>query len=450
MSARVLVVDDKAEMASAIADGLADAGYEALAVSDPKEALARIGKGEHDALVTDLRIPVHDGFELLAASRAAAPESPVIIMTAFSAIDSAVEAIRRGAYHYLTKPFSVNELALFLGRALDEVRVRRESRAVQRSLSTGLAALVGTTPAMRELHDLVRRVADADVPVLVLGETGTGKGLVARAVHTESRRARRPFVAVNCAAMPESLLESELFGHVRGAFTGAISSRSGLFETADGGTLFLDEIGEMSPALQAKLLTVLETGRFRPVGDTRERSADVRLITATHRDLRAAAAEKRFREDLLFRLDVVSLEIPALRYRRDDIPLLAEHFLKQALERRPSCPVRRFSAEAMQALLDYPWPGNVRELAHVVERVVVLGQQEEVTRAELPRTVTEPAKLPGALSFGAQVMPMRDLQRQYAAWALTQHAGHKRETCEALDIDLKTLNRLLAPPDSAN
>jgi two-component system response regulator HydG len=243
--------------------------------------------------------------------------------------------------------------------------------------------------------------------------------------------------------MPETLLESEVFGHVKGAFSGAISSRRGLFETADGGTLFLDEIGEMSAALQAKLLTVLETGRFRAVGDTRERSADVRLVTATHRDLRAATFERTFREDLLFRLNVVSLEVPPLRYRRNDVPLLLEHFLAQALVRRPNATVRRFAPDAMKALLEYQWPGNVRELAHLVERVVVLGQHEAVGKDELPGALLNPLPAAGSLQFSGGVLRMRELQRQYAAWALAQHGGHKRETCEALDLDLKTLNRLL-------
>jgi two-component system response regulator HydG len=440
MKARVLVVDDKVEMARAIADELGDLGFQATALSDPDAAMQSVKEGLHDALVTDLRMPGHDGFALLAASRSVAPEAPVIIMTAFSAMESAIDAIRRGAYHYLTKPFSVAELALFLERALDEAKVRRESRALTRSLSGSLSSLVGRTPAMKEVADLVRRVADADVPVLVLGETGTGKGVVARALHAESRRAARPFVNVNCAALPEALLESELFGHARGSFTGATSSRSGLFASAEGGTLFLDEIGELAPALQAKLLSVLETGRYRAVGEDRERSADVRIVAATHRDLRAS---QNFRQDLRFRLEVVAIELPALRARREDVPSLVEAFLAQSRARHPASPVTRASREVLELFQRYDWPGNVRELQHVVERAVLLGRQAELLPADLPKLLVE--REHAGPAFGSEVVPMRAMQRSYAAWALEQQQGHKRRTCEALDIDLKTLNRLLEP-----
>jgi two-component system response regulator HydG len=438
VKSRVLVVDDKEEMARAIAEGLGELGFEAVALSDPEEALAAVNEARHDALVTDLRMPGHDGVELLAASRRLAPEAPVIIMTAFSAIESAIDAIRRGAYHYLTKPFSVDELGLFLQRALDEAKVRRESRALTRSLSGSIASLVGQTPAMKEVADLVRRVADAGVPVLLLGETGTGKGLVARALHAESRRASRPFVNVNCAALPEQLLESELFGHARGSFTGATSSRSGLFASAEGGTLFLDEIGELAPALQAKLLSVLETGRFRAVGEDRERTADVRIVAATHRDLRAS---QTFRQDLRFRLEVVAIELPALRARREDIPHLVDAFLAQSRLKHPGSPVEHLGSEVLEVFHRYQWPGNVRELQHVVERAVLLGRESRMTLADLPRQLVEPQR--SGPEFGTAVVPMRAMQREYAAWALAQQQGHKRRTCEALDLDLKTLNRLL-------
>lgn len=439
MTARVLVVDDKREMASALADELRELGFDARALTDATAALREVERGAHDALVTDLRMPGHDGFELLAASRTAAPEAPVIIMTAFSAIESAVDAIRRGAYHYLTKPFGAAELGLFLQRGLDEAKVRRESRALTRSLSKSLPSLIGRTAAMKEVADVVRRVADADVPVLLLGETGTGKGVVARALHSESKRADRPFVTVNCAALPEHLLESELFGHARGSFTGATTSRSGLFASADGGTLFLDEIGELAPALQAKLLTVLESGRYRAVGEDRERNADVRIVAATHRDLSTADT---FRQDLRFRLEVVSIELPPLRSRREDLPLLVTHFLETSLARHAASPARRLSAEAERALLSYAWPGNVRELQHVIERAVLLAKDAALGVDLFPRKLAE-ASAPHGPDFGDEVLTMREMQRQYAAWALVQSQGHKRHTCEALQLDLKTLNKLL-------
>ncbi|HEV8550951.1 MAG TPA: sigma-54 dependent transcriptional regulator, partial [Polyangiaceae bacterium] len=294
-SKRVLVVDDDLGMAETVADGLAEHGFKAVAVADTRRALAAIEDASYDAMVADLRIPGSDGLTLLAKSRARAPESPVIVMTAFSEIDTAVESIRRGAYHYMTKPFQVAELALFLRRALDESALRREARSLRTALGSSLEGLIGESPSMVHLFDLVRRAAASSVPVLLLGETGTGKGLVARALHAESLRSEERFVVVNCAAIPETLLESELFGHVRGAFTGATADRPGLFEQADRGTLFLDEIGEMPLHLQSKLLHVLETGELRRVGSNRDYQVDVRIVAATHRDLRARVQTGTFR-----------------------------------------------------------------------------------------------------------------------------------------------------------
>jgi two-component system response regulator HydG len=441
---RVLVVDDDPALAESLADGLETHGFQATFLSDPEKAAAAVASGGYDALVTDLRMPKHDGLDLLERARLAAKDAPVIVMTAYSGIESAVECIRRGAYHYLTKPFKTDELVLFLRRGLDEATLRQESRSLRRELrsSSALANVVGKTASMREVVELVRRVADANVPVLVLGETGTGKGLVARALHAESSRAEHPFVSVNCAALPEALLESELFGHVRGAFTGATSARTGLFAAADGGTIFLDEIGEMAPALQAKLLHVLETGCVRPVGDTRERQVDVRVVAATHRDLRARAADGTFREDLLYRLDVVSIELPALRYRRDDLPLLVEHFFAKMREKHPHGVAHRMSREAMDALFAYTWPGNVRELEHLIERLVLLARRHDVELGDLPKQVVA-AEVHGQVGFGPKVIPMREMQRQYAAWALTECGGEKRATCDALEIDYKTLMRHL-------
>src|SRR4051794_16571199 len=274
---RVIVVDDNFEMARTIAEGLVDRGYDAVAVASGQEALARLRGETVDALVTDLRMPKVDGLELLAESRRLMPERPVIVMTAYSAIDTAVESIRQGAYHYLTKPFKQDELVIFLERALDQVRVKNEASALRTALKAKFSAssIIGHSPAIQAVRERIQRVADAPAPVIVLGETGTGKGIVARALHSDSRRADRPFVSVNCAALPEALLESELFGYVKGAFTGAAADRAGLFAEADGGSLFLDEIGEMPAALQAKLLHVLESGAVRPVGSTKEREIDV-------------------------------------------------------------------------------------------------------------------------------------------------------------------------------
>ena len=446
---RVLVVDDRHDMAAMVADGLCERGFEARAISDVAEAIAQLSLGKHDALVTDLRIPGSDGLELVALSRSVAPESPVIVMTAFSGIDSAVESIRRGAYHYLTKPFKVDELVLFLRRALDESALRREAKALRSALHSSRGDVIGDSPAMRDVLDLVQRVADSPVPVLLLGETGTGKGLIARAIHAESARAREPFVAVNCAAIPELLLESELFGHVKGAFTGAFADRVGLFAQAQRGTLFLDEIAELSAPLQAKLLHVLETGQVRAVGSDRERRVEARVIAATHRDLRRRVAEQSFREDLLYRLDVVSIEIPALRDRRADLPHLIEHFMPRALSRSTRDAPLHFSRAAMDALSSYAWPGNVRELEHLIERLVLFCRENEVSLADLPKSITERRPELAGPSFGERVIPIRELQRRYAAWALERLGGAKMATCEALGIDSKTLSKWLSSDGSS-
>jgi DNA-binding NtrC family response regulator len=448
--ARILVVDDNLEMARSIADGLRDIGYDADAVGSGPEAIDRMNGGEFDALVTDLRMPNVDGLALLAASRAADPERPVIVMTAYSAIDTAVESIRRGAYHYLTKPFKQDELAIFLRRALDERRLRDEASALKTTLRTQFSAgnILGSSAAIRAVRERIERAANAPAPVIVLGETGTGKGLVARALHADSRRRDGPFVSVNCAALPEALLESELFGHVKGAFTGAVGERPGLFVEADRGTLFLDEIGEMTPGLQAKLLHVLESGAVRPVGATKTKQVDVRIVAATHRDLGRAVADGRFRQDLLYRLDVVSIALPALADRLDDIPELVDHFVAEVRAKYPESPIRRFSPEALALLRQHRWPGNVRELAHTVEKIALFGRAGEVGPADVREGIgsIETGKAP---EFGGDILPLRELERRYAAWAVGQTGGHRGKAAEKLDVDPKTLRRLLGEPDRA-
>ena len=445
--AHVLVVDDKVEMAEMLADALRDEGYEAVTASSGRDALQRLERGPVDALVTDLRMPDLDGLALLAASKRLDPMRPVIVMTAYGAIDSAVESIREGASHYLTKPFKTDELVIFLGRALEEVHLRREALSLKTTLRATWApqGFVGTSPAMRAVLDVVQRIAGTDAPVLLGGETGTGKGMVAKMLHGEGARASGPFVTVNCAALPEPLLESELFGHTKGAFTGATQDRAGLFTEANGGTILLDEIGEMPLPLQAKLLHVLESHTVRPVGASRERPVDVRVVSATHRDLREAVRAGTFREDLLYRLDVVPIRLPPLRERREDVPLLAEHFLAAARARYPNSPVERLSREALGKLLDYRWPGNVRELAHLMERLVLLGRRPEIGLDELPVSVRE-AEPPRGMSFGEGVIPIRELQRRYAAWALQECGGHRGRTAERLGIDPKTLGKWLDEP----
>jgi two-component system response regulator HydG len=323
--------------------------------------------------------------------------------------------------------------------------LRKQARDLKRALHEryALGAMIGQSIAMRETFELVTRVADSTLPVVILGETGAGKSQLARALHAESERASAPFVSVNCAAIPEPLLESELFGHVRGAFTGANTARAGLFVEANGGTLFLDEIGDMHPVLQAKLLHAIENRKIRALGASRERDVDVRIVTATHRDLRKLVASGTFRGDLLYRLEGVTIEVPPLRQRREDIPLLAEHFLREAKARHPKGTVERFSAAASRVLLEYNWPGNVRELEHAVGRAFLLCRGREIEPSDLPSVVVaEPNH--SIRDFGETVIPVRELQRRYAAWALERLGGRKMITCERLGIDAKTLAKWLS------
>jgi two-component system response regulator HydG len=442
--ARVLIVDDQLAMAEMLSDDLLERGYAATPVDSGQEAARLLQEDGFDVLVTDLRMPGLDGLALLKLSKEMDPALPVIIMTAYSAVDSAIESIRRGAYHYLTKPFKVDELALFVDRSLEEARLRRETVSLRRALRDRFSTpgFVSESQAMQDVSDLVRRVADTSVPVLILGETGTGKGLIARALHSQSSRAGAPFVTVNCTTLPEALLESELFGHTKGAFTGATAPRLGLFEAANGGTLFLDEIGDLPAPLQSKLLDVLERSVVRAVGSNKERSVDVRIVAATHRNLKDRAAEGKFREDLLYRLDVVAIQLPPLRHRRDDIPSLFEHFLRGSVSKHPGSRLERVSPEAMERLVEYGWPGNVRELEHFVERAVLLAKKPELEVADLPAAMTSDGEAP--IEFGSRVLPLREMQRRYVAWAYERLGSRKLVTAERLGIDDKTLARWLS------
>jgi two-component system response regulator HydG len=442
---RVLVVDDDAAMVSTIADGLDDRGYDVARASKLEEIESLVRDLSVEVVVTDLRMPALDGIALLDLSRRIAPDRPVIVMTAFGAVDTAVQSLQKGAYHYLLKPFKVAELEIFIRRALDERALRTEAKSLRRALGDrySIDEVVARSGAMLEVRDLVDRVADADAPVVLYGETGTGKGLVARVLHARSGRGSAPFVPVNCAAIPENLLESELFGVVKGAFTGATTNRPGLFVEADGGTLFLDEVGDMVPALQGKLLDVIERQTVRALGSSRERAVNVRIVAATHRDLRARANAGLFREDLLYRLEGVAIEVPPLRQRRDDIPMLLARFLADARAQNPRSVVERFAPEAIELLMSYPWPGNVRELEHAVTRAVLLGKTAEAQPADLPAAVVNRSPADRKIDFGDDVIPVRELQRRYAAWALERLGGRKMLACERLGIDTKTLNKWL-------
>jgi len=441
--ARVLVVDDHVEMAELLADRLAEAGYGAEVAQSGEDAVAAVRRAPPDVVVTDLRMEAVDGLDVMAVVHEIDPGIPVLIMTAFGAIESAVDAIKRGAFHYLTKPFALDEALVFVERALAERRLHSENRRLRLAEreKSGFGAMVGRSRAMQRLFGIVGRVAQSQAPVLVRGESGTGKELVARSIHDEGPRRDAPFVVASCSAMPESLLDSELFGHVKGAFTGATGPRRGLFLEADGGTLFLDEVGEMPSALQAKLLRVLEDGEVRAVGSDAVRKVDVRLIAATHRDLETMARDGLFRQDLFFRLNVVPVAVPALRDRPEDVPLLLEHFLEGARARNPYSPVERFSPEAVATLARRPWPGNVREVQNLVERLVVVGTQSVVGVSDLPVEAvptSDPTPLVGAR--GALV-PLRQLEAEYIAWVVAQCGGNKTRAAEILGIDVSTIHR---------
>ncbi|MGA8891862.1 MAG: sigma-54 dependent transcriptional regulator [Anaeromyxobacteraceae bacterium] len=380
---RVLVVDDQRNMRVTTAIVLRQAGFEVAEADGGAEALEKLAAEPFDVVLTDLRMGAVDGLEVLRGALEASPSTQVIVMTAFGSIESAVEAVRRGAYDYLTKPFQSDELRVRVEKALEKRRLLGEVSLLAGDFRSryGLENVVGRSPALREVLDRAIRVAATDATVLLTGESGTGKELVARAIHAGSRRSTRPFVPVNCAAITETLLESELFGHARGAFTGAVRARRGLFEEASGGTLFIDEIGETSPGFQAKLLRALQEGEVRRVGESTAIQVDVRVIAATNQDLQRAIAEKRFREDLFYRLNVVPLRIPPLRERREDIPLLARHFLER-LNRRGG-ESRRWTVEALARMLEHDWPGNVRELENVVEQAAALSAGREIQASDV-------------------------------------------------------------------
>lgn len=390
---KILVVDDEKSLREVLSIMLKRAGYTVTEASDGDEAIGHVNKEIYDLVITDLRMPKADGMDVLKAVKSSSPDTVVLVITAFATSDSAVEAMKQGAYDYLTKPFQVDEVQLIIRNALEKRRLSTENMLLKREMASqsSFAKIVGQSEAMQKVFDVVKKVADARSNILICGESGTGKELVARAIHYNSARSAMPFVAVNCSAVPETLLESELFGHVKGSFTGAISNKAGLFEVANGGTIFLDEIGDTTPTIQVKLLRVIQEREFRRVGGNQDIKVDVRVIAATNRDLEKAVAEGTFREDLYYRLDVIPIRLPPLRLRTGDIPLLVTHFLEK-FSQEGSKPVPTLSPEAMHVLLEHEWRGNVRELENLIERVVAFSSGGPVTDADvrgwLHRSVT--------------------------------------------------------------
>ena len=435
MTARytILAVDDEPAFRLFVSTVLRDAGYEVTAAQGGAEALSLLGARHFHLVLTDLKMPDVSGIEILEAVRRESPETPVILITAFGTIESAVEATKKGAADYLLKPLKdPEELRRVVGRALRERRLQ-DAVAAQRGeeAAAGGEGIVGQSPALRHVLELARSVAPSPTTVLLTGESGTGKEVIARAIHRWSPRAEGPFVAVNCAALPDGLLESELFGHERGAFPGAVAQRRGRFELAHGGTLFLDEVGDMSPALQGKLLRVLETQEFERVGGTRALRVDVRVIAASNADLGAAVLARRFREDLYYRLKVFPIALPPLRQRPEDILPLAGHFLDR-LRAALRKPVLGFTPEAQERLRAYAWPGNVRELENVVERAVILAQGDRIGLAELSLL---PVPVPATEGGGE----LKALEHAAILQALADTGGNRRLAARRLGIGLRTL-----------
>ncbi len=442
----VLLIDDDPITLEALAAGLAPDRYRVTSCTSGGEGLEAAGHGV-DVVVTDLRMRGMDGLELCERMRARHPDVPVIVMTAFREVEAAVAAIRAGAYDFLLKPFEIETLEIALDRALDHRRLTQEVRTLKEQLdrSTSFEEIIGESRAILELTDLLRRVAPVESAVLITGETGTGKELVARALHQKSPRSRGQFVAVNCAAVPETLLESELFGHERGAFTGAERVREGLFQKARGGTIFLDEIGDMPLAIQAKLLRVLQERRVRPIGGANEVEIDVRVLSATHRDLEREVQQSHFRRDLLFRINVIQLDVPPLRERENDVLLLAQHFVERFAE-RSSRPVRGLSPPVAEKLLAYDWPGNVRELSNAIERAVVLTRPEQLVVDDLPpqiRGARPIAPDPTAGEGLGGFLPLEQVERRYILRVLEAVGGNKAHAARILGVGRKTLYRRL-------
>jgi two-component system, NtrC family, response regulator AtoC len=431
---RVLVVDDEKNLRELIVRELSRKGHEVDGVADGEAALARLREAPYDVVILDMKMPRKEGIEVMRELQGFPEQPQVIVMTGHQDVGNAVEAMKLGAYDYLTKPTKIEELEILIGKAAEKGLLLRDNAALRAHAEGAqpFAGIVTRSPGMHEALRIVDRVAPTDSAVLILGESGTGKELVARAIHERSPRIERPFVPIHCGALPREVFESELFGHEKGSFTGAIAAKPGLVEVADGGTLFLDEIGELEPDSQVKVLRALETGMFFRVGGTRPRRVDVRLVAATNRDLGEAMRGGQFRQDLYFRINTITLTLPPLRDRREDIPLLAQHFL----EAKATYGVKRLSPAALAGLEAYDWPGNVRELLHAIERAVILAKGDEIQPDDLPPDI--------AGRSGRPVTPgstLEAIERQHIVATLQQVGGHRGKAAALLGIDPKTLYR---------
>jgi two-component system response regulator PilR (NtrC family) len=441
----VLVVDDDKAMREMLVALLEDAGHEAAAAAHADEAIECLRDRDFDAVVSDIRMPGRSGIEMLGEIREIRPGTPIILMTAFGSIDSAVEAMQSGAFDYVTKPFKRDAMLMALQRAFERRALEQENRQLRRAVdrTSSFGEMIGASDAMREIFALIRRIAESNSSVLISGESGTGKELVARTLHFAGGRAAKPFIPVNCTAFPEGLIESELFGHVRGAFTGAVSSKRGLFEEAEGGTLFLDEIGDMSIGMQSKMLRVLQDHQIRPVGGNQNREVDVRIITATNRELKSDVESGRFRKDLYYRLNVIPIDIPPLRDRPEDIPLLAEAFVRKHSAGRNFT----LSSAAASRLMHCSWEGNARELENVIERAIAFAKSDRLEPADIQLPEDEPSKRSGEdvgefLDHAlALQLTLTELDDRYITRVLESTNGNKARAAKILGINRRTLYR---------
>jgi DNA-binding NtrC family response regulator len=440
---KILVVDDDPEMGRLLSDFLQGEGFSVLTLEDSLQASRVLQGEEFDVMVTDLRMKGLKGLDLLDEAKKVAPLTPVIIITAFGTIESAIQSMKRGAYDYITKPFQMDEMVLTIKKALENRLLKKEVRRLKKEVEDRyhFQQLIGKSPSMQKIFDLIERIRDSSHNVLITGESGTGKDLVARAIHYSGSRKEGPFLAVNCAAIPETLLESELFGYKRGAFTDAKTDKRGLIFEATGGTLFLDETTEMPPVLQAKLLRVIEERKVRPLGDTNAYPIDVRIIAASNRDMKEMIHQGKFREDLYYRLKVIDIELPPFRERREDIPLLIQHFIGK-FGKEPK-KVTGVAEETMKILMNYSWPGNVRELENVIQRAITLSRAEVILPEDLPPSMLQEADENLIEKGLREKYTVDQLEKEYIRRVLVEVGGNKSRAAEILGMDRKTLYRKL-------
>jgi len=439
---KILVVDDEQSMTQFLSIVLRKEGYSVATVNNGRDALEKVKTEGFDAVITDIKMPGMDGIQLLHGIKKHDPALPVIIMTAYASQQSAIDAVNLGAFQYLIKNAKNDEIKLIVRNALEMRKVRTENLFLKRELKKGHEekTIIGTSDEMAKVFKMVDRVAESDATILIQGESGTGKELIAREIHYRSKRANGPFVSINCGAIPRDLLESNLFGHVKGSFTGAVRDSAGLFQVAEGGTFFLDEIGDMPHATQVKLLRALQEREIIPVGGTQAVKIDCRLVAATNAELEKEVAEGRFRADLFYRLNVIPIRLPSLRQRREDIPLLVDHFLKRHVSNGVE---KTISKDALEVLMKYDWPGNVRELENVMERVLILDDSGCVESEDLPDNIRFGHQQRGSLVIDSPTMTLEELEKEYIMKVLQHTAGQKKRASELLGINASTLYRKL-------